>query len=1362
MVSSDDGTCRIWDARNSQCAPRVYIPKPPDAIAGKSDGQLPSTVQSEHRIVCCAYNANGTLFVTGSSDNYARVWNAVKCNQEDFNQPNHEMDVLSGHENDVNYVQFSGCAVPSRSSTSDSLKEENLRKFKNSWFTHDNLVTCSRDGSAIIWIPGSRKSHGKVGHWMRTYHLKVPLPPLPPCGGPRQRFLPTPRGVNMIVWSLDNRFVLAAITDCRICVWNAADGSLVHSLTGHSESAYVLDVHPFNPRIAMSAGYDGKTIVWDIWEGAPVRIYETGHFKLVDGKFAPDGTSILLSDDVGQIYILASGEGESHKAAMYDQFFLGDYRPLIQDAQGNVLDQETQLAPYRRNIQDLLCDSSMSPYPEPYQNIYQQRRLGALDLERWVEPLPEFVDTVDWEQQNDAQSDDTDSEYNVPEEYATEAEQGSVSACSRSLDCSDENSEDAQSVKEGLRKSKRQKLKAKVQFTANSLRRLKRRKLYECDGMSLKNNRRKNPKHRKSFSKKRRSSTSKSLRPKRLAARNALNLFSRINGASVDEEDDQSSESDLSRSDSTSNRSNESDRALQKVLQKHPRENEASIHEIETQVKRPILPDPQINTGNRRLVLKLHVRAPNMVAPSENRKPERSELGDVTGLSDKSPSEVTFQNQTHSSSQGPVPSYVETDGALMSQSCGGTKIRWRCMSKCFSSADTTAACPASNIHLDGHNSKEEISNGHPKLGDERGMVAPNSVDGTHGGKMVRTSACAYEKRAHSSDILDKRKDNELDPGYIHKSLVVDNISIEGQGENRTSPEDKTETWRTGNDYEDLPGTSQCRVYAEPLGRLGMLTDNKSASDYIFNSSTDQIQEVKETTQPIIKKIKIISKRSTKEPQGPSSKLNTVTSAEDLTSSGLDLMSKSHMQMKQDLTSGVPEDDDAICRSGPGHGNWNDCRKNQRDRVTLNAEDNVLGEEESDLDINNCNTDQTIDFSEASADSVYRTRSMGKKATTYDENTVIHNFKMRKGHGSAGTSRNAENLAFNEHEQILCDEWKSSSKVTAGSRSTRQRRGNYHYIEPNHIEKRYTHYSVRKPSWLMLPEHEESYRYIPQQGDEVAYLIQGHREYVEWSRSHEVGPWISIKGHIRAVEFCEVNGLDYSTLPGSGESCCKLSLEFVDPSSNRCGETFKLTLPELIDFPDFIVERSRYIAAITRNWTPRDKCQVWWRNEFEEGGSWWEGRILSVKPKSPEFPDSPWERYVIQYKSDTSEQHLHSPWELNDLDSRWEHPHLDDLSRKMLLSCFAKIEQKRNQDYYGIQKLKQVAQKSDFLNRFAVPLSPEVIKRRLEKNYYRSLEAVKHDTMVMLLNAKSYFGKNAELASKIQRLSDRITCTLSSL
>lgn len=35
-------------------------------------------------------------------------------------------------------------------------------------------------------------------------------------------------------------------------------------LRSNSWQSYVLDVHPFNPRIAMSAGYDGQTIIWDV------------------------------------------------------------------------------------------------------------------------------------------------------------------------------------------------------------------------------------------------------------------------------------------------------------------------------------------------------------------------------------------------------------------------------------------------------------------------------------------------------------------------------------------------------------------------------------------------------------------------------------------------------------------------------------------------------------------------------------------------------------------------------------------------------------------------------------------------------------------------------------------------------------------------------------------------------------------------------------------------------------------------------------------------------------------------------------------------------------------------------------------
>lgn len=37
---------------------------------------------------------------------YLQVWSALKSNADESEQPIYEMDVLSGHENDVNYVQF--------------------------------------------------------------------------------------------------------------------------------------------------------------------------------------------------------------------------------------------------------------------------------------------------------------------------------------------------------------------------------------------------------------------------------------------------------------------------------------------------------------------------------------------------------------------------------------------------------------------------------------------------------------------------------------------------------------------------------------------------------------------------------------------------------------------------------------------------------------------------------------------------------------------------------------------------------------------------------------------------------------------------------------------------------------------------------------------------------------------------------------------------------------------------------------------------------------------------------------------------------------------------------------------------------
>jgi PH-interacting protein len=139
----------------------------------------------------------------------------------------------------------------------------------------------------------------------------------------------------------------------------------------------------------------------------------------------------------------------------------------------------------------------MMPYPEPYQSMFQKRRLGALgiewqpssikyavgldfgpaqddhmipmaDLERMIEPLPEFIDAMYWEPENEVISDDTDSEYNVPEENSSEGDHGSVSASSSSdPGCSAEDSEVEHSHKDSLRRSRRKKHKAEVSGALN-------------------------------------------------------------------------------------------------------------------------------------------------------------------------------------------------------------------------------------------------------------------------------------------------------------------------------------------------------------------------------------------------------------------------------------------------------------------------------------------------------------------------------------------------------------------------------------------------------------------------------------------------------------------------------------------------------------------------------------------------------------------------------------------------------------------------------------------------------------------------------------------------------------------------------
>lgn len=147
------------------------------------------------------------------------------------------------------------------------------------------------------------------------------------------------------------------------------------------------------------------------------------------------------------------------------------------------------------------------------------------------------------------------------------------------------------------------------------MRHVKKRNLSERDGLISGSSGSKKLKNSRKFSKGK-SSKVKSSRPQRIAARNALNMFSRITGTSTDGDVEDDSEDDTSSSESRLQESNIrrkiSDKYLQNIQDKYVEE--------ENIVKTHQLPESQPNAGNRKkLVLKLSLRGSKKPVSPEDR-----------------------------------------------------------------------------------------------------------------------------------------------------------------------------------------------------------------------------------------------------------------------------------------------------------------------------------------------------------------------------------------------------------------------------------------------------------------------------------------------------------------------------------------------------------------------------------------------------------------------------------------------------------------------------------------------------------------------------------------------------------------------
>lgn len=296
------------------------------------------------RIVCSSYSTGGSFLACGSSDNYIHVYGFHYINGPYW------LSELDLHRDQVDSIQFSNQGY--------------------------RFITGSVDGTAIIWSY-------KAGEWKP---LKLDMntqldQSIQPQQGDQPKFK-----VLIVQWSRDDRYVMTSITDFSIKVWDSKTGRLIHILREHTHDVYLIESHPTDPRVFISASHDGSIVLWDIERGKiikkfynkaePSDVHDPNHLaSIYDIKFSPDGTMLAATDSYGCLSLYGYGTDESYRDLPEQMFFHTDYRALIRDMRNFVLDDQTHVAPHLMP-RPTLVDMNGDPYPEPLQRLVPDYQSG--------------------------------------------------------------------------------------------------------------------------------------------------------------------------------------------------------------------------------------------------------------------------------------------------------------------------------------------------------------------------------------------------------------------------------------------------------------------------------------------------------------------------------------------------------------------------------------------------------------------------------------------------------------------------------------------------------------------------------------------------------------------------------------------------------------------------------------------------------------------------------------------------------------------------------------------------------------------------------------------------------------------------
>lgn len=181
-----------------------------------------------------------------------------------------------------------------------------------------------------------------------------------------------PVKVSMICWSADDTKCFVATTKGDIYVFSEANGYALYVLSGHNAELYAVDCNPRDPDTLISAGYDGRVIVWNLAIQKACQCYSYPNRVFLDCKYASDGASFAVVDETGTCTLYSVDSTEQYSQTRQwkrGQFFMTDYQSLKLLNDDTILDDTTGQPPHLQSYTPII-DMQGVEYPNQKKKGY--------------------------------------------------------------------------------------------------------------------------------------------------------------------------------------------------------------------------------------------------------------------------------------------------------------------------------------------------------------------------------------------------------------------------------------------------------------------------------------------------------------------------------------------------------------------------------------------------------------------------------------------------------------------------------------------------------------------------------------------------------------------------------------------------------------------------------------------------------------------------------------------------------------------------------------------------------------------------------------------------------------------------------